>query len=57
MTLAMHMENELGGADREDGDMHVVVQKTEMDDLGRGGGMGHGGRRKGTGLIDRLGVR
>ena len=53
----MHMENELGEADREDGDMHVVVQKTEMDDLGRGGGMGHGGRRKGTGLIDRLGVR
>lgn len=55
----MHMENELGGADREDGDMHVVVQKTEMDDLGGGGGagMGHGGRRKGTGLIDRLGVR
>lgn len=31
------MENELGGADREDGDRHVVVQKTEMDDLGRGG--------------------
>ena len=35
----------------------VVVQKKETDDLGRGGGMGHGGRRKDTGLTDRLDVR